>query len=92
MNDIDRDAEIARLSVAVATLTGRLNRLSDNGLRGMETGDSLSPNRILMREIDTVPTAVTDGCWLYCVDNGSGKTKLMALFASGAAQQVAIQP
>jgi hypothetical protein len=45
-----------------------------------------------MREIGTVPTAVTDGCWLYCVDNGSGKTKLMALFASGAAQQVAIQP
>lgn len=29
---------------------------------------------------------------LYAVDNGAGKTQLMALFSSGAAQQVAIQP
>lgn len=29
---------------------------------------------------------------LYAQDNGGGKTQLMALFASGAAQQVAIQP
>lgn len=29
---------------------------------------------------------------LYIRDNGSGKTQLMALFSSGAAQQVAIQP
>lgn len=29
---------------------------------------------------------------LYSDDNGAGKTRLMALFSSGAAQQVAIQP
>jgi hypothetical protein len=29
---------------------------------------------------------------IYAVDNGSGKTQLMALFATGAAQQLAIQP
>ncbi len=29
---------------------------------------------------------------IYAVDNGSGKTQLMALFSSGAAQQLAIQP
>lgn len=29
---------------------------------------------------------------LYAVDNGAGKTQLMALFSSGAAQQIAIQP
>ena len=29
---------------------------------------------------------------LYAQDNGAGKTQLMALFATGAAQQVAIEP
>jgi hypothetical protein len=29
---------------------------------------------------------------IYAVDNGSGKTQLMAIFSSGAAQQLAIQP
>jgi hypothetical protein len=29
---------------------------------------------------------------MYLEDNGSGKTKLMILFATGAAQQIAIQP
>lgn len=29
---------------------------------------------------------------IYAVDNGAGKTQLMALFATGAAQQIAIQP
>ena len=29
---------------------------------------------------------------IYAEDNGSGKTKLMALFATGAAQQIAIEP
>jgi len=29
---------------------------------------------------------------IYAEDNGSGKTRLMALFSSGAAQQIAIQP
>jgi hypothetical protein len=29
---------------------------------------------------------------IYCVDNGAGKTRLMALFPTGAAQQIAIEP
>jgi len=29
---------------------------------------------------------------IYAVDNGAGKTQLMALFATGAAQQIAIEP
>ncbi len=41
----------------------------------------------------TAPSApAANGCALYVEDNGSGKTRLMALFSSGAAQQVAIQP
>ena len=33
-----------------------------------------------------------NGCRLYTKDNGSGKTQLMARFATGAAVQVAIEP
>ena len=41
----------------------------------------------------TAPSAgAADTVRIYAVDNGSGKTQLMALFSSGAAQQIAIQP
>jgi hypothetical protein len=38
------------------------------------------------------PTAITDTVRLYAEDNGSGKTRLMALFPTGAAVQIAIEP
>jgi hypothetical protein len=41
----------------------------------------------------TPPAAPSaDRVRLFAQDNGAGKTQLMALFSSGAAQQVAIQP
>lgn len=41
----------------------------------------------------TAPTAPsTNNVILYAEDNGSGKTRLMALFPTGSAQQVAIEP
>ena len=41
----------------------------------------------------TAPAApAANSVRIYAVDNGSGKTQLMALFSSGAAQQIAIQP
>lgn len=41
----------------------------------------------------TAPAApAANGVVVYAVDNGAGKTQLMALFATGAAQQLAIQP
>jgi len=41
----------------------------------------------------TAPAAPGANCVrVYAVDNGAGKTQLMALFASGAAQQIAIEP
>lgn len=41
----------------------------------------------------TAPSApVTNNVRIYAEDNGSGKTRLMALFATGAAQQIAIEP
>lgn len=38
------------------------------------------------------PAPVANGVRFYSDDNGAGKTRLMARFASGAAQQIAIQP
>jgi hypothetical protein len=41
----------------------------------------------------TAPTSpAANGVRIYAEDNGSGKTRLMALFATGAAQQIAIEP
>lgn len=41
----------------------------------------------------TAPAApAANGVRIYAQDNGAGKTQLMALFASGAAQQIAIEP
>lgn len=38
------------------------------------------------------PAPATNGVRIYAVDNGASKTRLMALFATGAAQQLAIEP
>ena len=41
----------------------------------------------------TAPSApATNSVRIYAEDNGAGKTRLMALFPTGAAQQVAIEP
>lgn len=41
----------------------------------------------------TAPAApAANNVRIYAEDNGSGKTRLMALFATGAAQQIAIEP
>lgn len=41
----------------------------------------------------TAPSAPpADTCYIYAQDNGAGKTQLMALFPTGAAQQIAIEP
>lgn len=41
----------------------------------------------------TAPSApAANGATLYCDDNGAGKTRCSILFATGAAQQIAIEP
>jgi hypothetical protein len=56
-------------------------------------GASASAGGALSFIEQTAPSApAANGCYLYAEDDGAGKTRLMALFSSGAAQQVAIQP
>jgi len=45
-----------------------------------------------MSEVTAPAAPAANGVRIYAVDNGSGKTQLMALFATGAAQQIAIEP
>ena len=45
-----------------------------------------------MSEMTAPAAPATNSVRIYAEDNGSGKTRLMALFATGAAQQIAIEP
>lgn len=61
------------------------------GILGVRNG-STGGAAISMVE-QTAPSAPsTNGVYIYAEDNGSGKTRLMALFPTGAAQQIAIEP
>jgi len=42
--------------------------------------------------VGEAPNPPTVGAYIYTVDNGAGKTRLMALFPTGAALQIAIEP
>jgi hypothetical protein len=45
-----------------------------------------------MTEMAAPSAPAANSVRIYAEDNGSGKTRLMALFATGAAQQIAIEP
>lgn len=45
-----------------------------------------------MQEVTAPAAPATNNVRIYAEDNGSGKTRLMAVFATGAAQQIAIEP
>lgn len=51
----------------------------------------ITPN-VTFSEITPPSAPAANKVILFAQDNGAGKTQLMALFASGAAQQVAIEP
>lgn len=58
-------------------------RLSDNAGAG---------GSFELQEMTAPAAPATNFVRIYAEDNGSGKTRLMALFATGAAQQIAIEP
>jgi len=45
-----------------------------------------------MTEMTAPGVAPANAVRVYAEDNGAGKTRLMAIFQSGAAQQLAIEP
>jgi hypothetical protein len=59
------------------------------GIRAATSSDGAAVSLIEQ----TAPAApATNGVYIYAEDNGSGKTRLMARFATGAAVQIAIEP
>ena len=76
---------------ASGTLDITINRAA-SGVIGMTAANGTTGAVIEMGE-RTAPSAPgANKGRLYLQDNGAGKTQLMVLFASGAAQQIAIEP
>lgn len=57
------------------------------GATSTSTGSALQ-----MQEMTAPAAPAANGVRIYAEDNGAGKTRLMALFNTGAAQQIAIEP
>jgi hypothetical protein len=56
------------------------------------TGEFEVANRLIIPEGGSAAVAAAKKAAIYCQDNGSGKTQLIVQFASGAAQQLSIEP
>ena len=63
------------------------------GIVGIGTGTQGNGTGALFFSERTAPSApAANGVYIYAEDNGGGKTRLMALFNSGAAQVIATEP
>jgi len=80
--------------------TGDIMILTSAGSLGVGLGAGVAPatkldigaGAITLSEMAAPGAGAANTCRIYAVDNGAGKTQLMAVFASGAAQQIAIEP
>lgn len=60
--------------------------------RRVEALERNASTHLLLGEITDPGASDANAVRVYADDNGAGKTRIMARFASGAAQQLAIQP
>jgi len=69
-------------------------KVTDGGAnyRDLKLRNLLNVEYHQMTEMTAPSAPATNSVRIYAEDNGSGKTRLMALFATGAAQQLAIEP
>ena len=74
--------------LANVDIAGNLSVDGTTSIDGAISGASLA----IPEKVSAASTPTADGVVLYAVDNGSGKTQLMAQFKTGSAQQVAIEP
>jgi hypothetical protein len=92
---------ISTAASATAVLgTGDILHLTSAGSLGVGLGAGVAPatkldigaGAITLLEMTAPGAGAANTARIYAVDNGSGKTQLMVIFASGAAQQIAIEP
>lgn len=62
-----------------------------NGRQQVSCSGSRTANHFVERSSDADAPAANQAV-VYAKDNGAGKTQLVARFATGAVQQIAIQP
>lgn len=83
--------KILSLNEAVSLVIGRSGIQASNGML-MDTPACAFSGYLGMTEVSTPSAPGANGGRMYLDDSGGGKTRLMILFNSGAAQQIAIQP
>jgi len=77
--------------VASINIGGTYNTVAVSGI--LTTNSVFTVGTYIEASEMTAPSAPSaDKVRIYAEDNGSGKTRLMAIFPSGAAQQIAIEP
>ena len=94
---------IVRPNSKSAVRLDELNRMLGDIRAGRTAGEELA--KLDAAASETVDSQITDavtqtapaapaanGVYIYAEDDGAGKTRLMARFATGAAQQIAIEP
>jgi len=95
------DAYIGREGTTPAFGAGSGDLFLYNGGLGLKVANGASPtvtipnalsvgNNLDLTETST-PAGLSNTARLFSVDNGAGKTQLMVIFGSGAAQQIAIE-
>lgn len=82
------DAALMRNAAGVV----EVNNGTATAYRDLKLRNLLNVEYHQMTEMTAPAAPATNSVRIYAEDNGSGKTRLMALFASGVAQQIAIEP
>jgi hypothetical protein len=62
------------------------------GITGIRAGSTSAGGALSFVEQTSPAAPATNGVYVFAEDNGGGKTRLMARFATGATQQIAIEP
>ncbi len=82
------DIALMRNAAGVVEVTnGTANTYRDLKLRNL-----IQTEYSQLTEMTAPAAPATNSVRIYAEDNGAGKTRLMALFATGAAQQISIEP
>lgn len=72
--------------------SGAVTTKADQIMLGTTSGEVCIPSGLSLPTEQGPPLAPATGARIYTSDNGSGKTRLMVLFPTGAAIQIAIEP
>lgn len=78
---------LSRLGSPQIEITGSWITMNQNVLLNQTTKGNLT-----MIEQSSAPSGIANYAKIYAEDNGSGKTRLMVVFGTGAPQQIAIEP